>query len=1267
MATEYQGLFIKFGANTAEFDNSVKGVNSALGALRKDVTSLNKQLKFDPDSLELLTRKADNFRQQIMLNEKQLERVRGELKNLDESKLGTDEWIKLKQEEEKFEQNIIALNGSLDKTESAMRDIGDPQSIRNLDRELSEVAEELDIVNTKLKLDPSNIDLAARQTDLMARQVDLASQKFETAKKNLNDLANTDPGDKRIRELALAADKAEIELLQAKKAMDGVGDEAEDAEAQVRGFGEGVKAGITGAIVNNALQGLRNGLSKAKEGLKEVVSVGAEFEAGMSRVGTIAGASKDELEQLTLSAKKLGAATSFSASEAAAGMENLASAGFTTNEILAATPGLLDLAAVSGGDVAASAEVAASSLRAFGLDAGEAGHVADVFARAAADTNAEVADMGEAMKYVAPAAHAAGIALEESAAAIGIMSDAGIKGSQAGTSLRGALSRLAKPTKAMDVVMDDLGLSFYDAQGKMLPLKDQVGMLQGSFEGLTDQEKQNALVTLYGQQALSGMLALIDAGPDKLGELTESFNSADGAAADMAAQMKDNLKGAAEEASGAMETLQIAFFDLSLAPALKELATTAAQKLGEFAEAVQTKGTPQNKAFVAIGNAILSVVKTLEKFGGWIADHKEAIASFTVMLTGVASALLLLNVSAVVTKLLEAHTIATTAAAAAQKLFNLALEANPIVKIAALIITLVAAFAALMMSTDEGRQALDDLKKAVQPLVVALGTILAAIMPIVSALGDALSGAVKIIANLLAVVLTPVLKILTPIFEVLGAVIGVLAKLLSGSLAVPIKIVSAILEVMAAILGKVAEVISGVLQPAIDAISKAFQWFYEHAIKPVVDIIKKTVMPVIEGVSKAFSWLAEKLGIDTGKAKDKAKKDFAEIETAVPDSSEKTKDAVTEDFELMAENVEESTKSMLQDAVGSFRTLQEQAETWMNATRDTSIEDMESMVDGILSSLVGMENVSEQEYAQMYLKAEEYMSLMKSGNIEKAEALRKEMTETLSTMASDAKTASYNMATDMAAGTDKAKTETTKNMKGAADAVEAETTRAKNGGKSNINEMYKGIGDMVEKTKTETKGKMKDAADAIGTETARGKDTAKMNMSEMSIGLGGSTSEAATAIKNNMQTGVSGMTAEAAKAKGEISAKFSGLAEKIKGVIGDMASIGRKIVDDIVSGLSDLWSRLRNAITGAISRATSGLGKVWDFITGKGSGGMALNINAAKSYGANIRGIQATLPQLQTAAAGGGTNLTINVNAPGTAAQDIALAVERVIVRRLTR
>lgn len=345
----------------------------------------------------------------------------------------------------------------------------------------------------------------------------------------------------------------------------------------------------------------------------EAVKTGMDFEAQMSRVKAISGATGEEFAKLKEQAKQLGADTAFSATEAAQGMENLASAGFSTSEIIAAMPGMLDLAASSGEDLASSADIAASTLRGFGLEASSAGHVADVLAKNAAATNAAVADTGEAMKYVAPVAKSMGIEFEETAAAIGIMADAGIKGSQAGTTLRGALSRIAKPTKAMQETMDSLGLSFYDSNGKMKSLADITEMLETKMAGLTDEQKNQALITLFGQESLSGMMALMDRGSGEVRKLTDEYKNCDGSAKDMAKTMQDNLSGAIEEFGGSVESLGIEIFENIEGP-LKKAVRSGTTELNKL-----TKAVKNNKIEEIVPEEAVNTVKNLGKIAGTVA------------------------------------------------------------------------------------------------------------------------------------------------------------------------------------------------------------------------------------------------------------------------------------------------------------------------------------------------------------------------------------------------------------------------------------------------------------------------------------------------------------------------------------------------------------------------------------------------------------------------------------------------------------------------
>lgn len=328
----------------------------------------------------------------------------------------------------------------------------------------------------------------------------------------------------------------------AKLSSAGVTDMLKGAGAGVSNVGKALSLGVTVPLVGI-------GVAAAK--------AGAGFESQMNRVGAIAGATEEEMKSLEKQALDLGASSIFSAKEVASAQEQLASAGFTTNQILAATPGLIDMAAVSGGDMELAAEAASSAVRQFGLDINRTGHVADVYAKTAADTNAETADMAEAMKYAGPIAGALGIEFEQTAAAIGIMSNAGIKGSQAGTALRGALTRLSNPTDKAADAMKALKINAFDAQGKMKPLSQFIPELQSALEGLTEKEKTAALATIFGQNALSGMMALVESSPEELGALAGSLENCDGAAKNMADRINSGMPGAIEELHGAVETAAI--------------------------------------------------------------------------------------------------------------------------------------------------------------------------------------------------------------------------------------------------------------------------------------------------------------------------------------------------------------------------------------------------------------------------------------------------------------------------------------------------------------------------------------------------------------------------------------------------------------------------------------------------------------------------------------------------------------------------------------
>lgn len=454
----------------------------------------------------------------------------------------------------------VEIGGNTGPLTTALKDVN--KTSRDLNAELKQV-------NKALKLDPTNTVLVGQKQKILAEQIANTKEKLDRLKEAERQakaqFENGDLGEEKYRALQREVINTENELknleAQAKESAGAMGVRIQETGKKMQKSGEHItEVGKKFLPATAAVVGM--GVAAVK--------TGNDFEKQMSRVAGVADATGSDLDKLKEQAKQLGADTAYSATEAAEGMENLASAGFDANEIMAAMPGMLDLAASSGEDLAGSADIAASTLRGFGLAASDAGHVADVLAKNAADTNAAVMDTGEAMKYIAPVAKSAGWSLESVTAAIGTMADAGIKGSQAGTILRGAMTRLMKPSKNAAEAMKSIGFNAYDSSGKMKPLSTITDELKTKTSKLSDEQRDNVIATIMGQEALSGMNVLMDAGKPKLDGLTKGLENSDGAAKKMADTMQDNTSGAIEEMGGAIETAAISIQEI-LAPIITEI------------------------------------------------------------------------------------------------------------------------------------------------------------------------------------------------------------------------------------------------------------------------------------------------------------------------------------------------------------------------------------------------------------------------------------------------------------------------------------------------------------------------------------------------------------------------------------------------------------------------------------------------------------------------------------------------------------------------
>lgn len=406
------------------------------------------------------------------------------------------------------------------------------------------------------------------------------------------------------------------------------------------------------------------------------VKTTSDFESAMSKVSAISGATGSDLDALNQKAQEMGAKTKFSATESAEAFTYMAMAGWKTEDMLQGIDGIMALAAADGLDLATTSDIVTDALTAFGLSADDSGHFADVLAAAASNANTNVSLLGESFKYVAPVAGALGYSAEDTAIALGLMANAGIKGSQGGTALRSSLSRLIEPTGNAAALMEQYGLSMTNADGSMKSLGEVMEMLRTKMGGLSEAEQAQAAATLFDQDAMSGMLAIINASDSDYEKLTSAIYGADGAAQQMADTMLDNLSGQLTLLKSALEGLAIQFGEI-LMPYIKQFVQwlqNLVQKLQEMTPEQKEQIVKWAAFAAAIGPVLLAVGKLVTGIGNVISVFgklKTAIPAVKGALVAVKGAIA--GISA------------------------------PVVAVVAVIGTLVAAFATLWKTNEEFR------------------------------------------------------------------------------------------------------------------------------------------------------------------------------------------------------------------------------------------------------------------------------------------------------------------------------------------------------------------------------------------------------------------------------------------------------------------------------------------------------------------------------------------------------------------------------------
>ena len=519
------------------------------------------------------------------------------------------------------------------------------KALESVNKNIKSTQTQLKDVEKLLKLDPTNTELLSQKHKLLADAVSATKDKLSTLK-IAAEQANSALADGKISQQQYDALQREIvETEQELRRLQTEADKTNTAFAKIGAAGEVMQN------VGNKISGAGEKLMPVTAGVTALgtlaVKTGADFDSAMSKVAAVSGATGDDLQVLRDKAREMGSQTKFSASEAAEAMNYMAMAGWKTEDMLSGIEGIMNLAAASGEDLATTSDIVTDALTAFGLTAADSGHFADVLAAASSNANTNVSMMGETFKYAAPVAGALGFSVEDTAQAIGLMANAGIKSTQAGTSLRSILTALSGEVKFCGDAIGEVTVQTTNADGSMRDLNDILDDCRTAFSGLSESEQASAAQALVGKNAMSGFLALMNAAPADISKLEGAISACDGTSLSMAETMQDNLGGQLTILKSQLEELAISFSDI-LMPAIRSIVSHiqgVVDKLNQLAP--QTKETIVKIALVAatLGPMLIVLGKTISGIGSVLSLVSKAPAAIGAVKGGITAVTGALGVS----------------------------------------------------------------------------------------------------------------------------------------------------------------------------------------------------------------------------------------------------------------------------------------------------------------------------------------------------------------------------------------------------------------------------------------------------------------------------------------------------------------------------------------------------------------------------------------------------------------------------------------------
>ncbi|UXV44229.1 phage tail tape measure protein [Staphylococcus delphini] len=469
------------------------------------------------------------------------------------------------------------------------------KGIAGLDRQMRMVSKELSANLSKFSRYDNSLEKSKVRVDGLTKRQQVQAQKVRELKNNYDQLSK-ETGENSAKTQAAAAEynQAYAELNKYERELNEATAEMKRLETQQRALNTTMgKIGSKFSQWGPKLQDIGKKMQAVGKSMTLHVTApvvagfglaakkSIDFDDSMRKVKATSGATGKEFDLLRDKALEMGAKTKFSASESADALNFMALAGWDTKEMMSGIDGVMQLAAASGEDLAQVSDIVTDGLSAFGLKAKDSSHFADVLAQTSSKANTDVAGLGEAFKYVAPVAGSFGFSVEDTSIALGLMANSGVKASQAGTALKSMMTKLAKPTGEAKKTMESLGISITDSEGKMLPFRDITDQLRGSLGGLSKAQQSAAVKTLFGQEAMSGILPIINASDEDYQKLTKSIDNSAGASKRMSDEMEGGIGGSIRKMKSAIESMAISIGDV-LAPHIRKAADFLAMLADKF-------------------------------------------------------------------------------------------------------------------------------------------------------------------------------------------------------------------------------------------------------------------------------------------------------------------------------------------------------------------------------------------------------------------------------------------------------------------------------------------------------------------------------------------------------------------------------------------------------------------------------------------------------------------------------------------------------------